>query len=189
MDDILLGIQHITDWRGYDHMLYLLALAAWADWKGLGRLVVLATAFTIGHSVTLFLAGMDWVRPNGAWIEFLIPVSIALTAIFNLRREAGKGGGYRPSRWLYAITIAFGLIHGLGFSSFFRITRDEGAGIVMPLLRFNLGVEIGQLAFLLAFVAIASLLRALGVTQREQQVFVCAGSLAIALLLAMERLP
>lgn len=189
MDDILMGIQHITDWRGYDHMLYLLALAAWADWKGAGRLVLLATAFTLGHSVTLFLAGMDWVRPNGTWIEFLIPVSIVVTALLNLRRSAAKGQGYRPGRWLYGVTVAFGLIHGLGFSTFFRISRDPGEGIVMPLLRFNLGVEIGQLAFLLAFLAVASLLRSLGVTQREQQVFVCAGTFSVALLMALERMP
>ena len=189
MDDFLLGIRHILDWRGYDHMLYLLALAAWADWKGAGRLILLATAFTLGHSVTLFLAGMDWVRPNSAWIEFLIPVSIVVTALLNLRRSAGQSKGHLPGRWLYGATVAFGLIHGLGFSTFFRISRDPGADLVMPLLRFNLGVEVGQLAFLLVFLAVASILRAAGVTQREQQVFVCAGTFAVALMMALERMP
>lgn len=189
MDDILLGIQHILDWRGYDHMLYLLALAAWADWKSTGRLMVLATAFTLGHSITLFLAGMDWIRPNGHWIEFLIPISIVVTAVLNLRRSAGQGASWKPGRWVYAVTVVFGLIHGLGFSSFFRITRDEGAELIMPLLRFNLGVEIGQLGFLLAFLAVASLLRAFGVQQREQQVFICAATCAIAAMMAIEKLP
>jgi len=189
MDDMLLGVQHILDWRGYDHMLYLLALAAWADWKGAGRLMVLATAFTLGHSITLFLAGMDWVRPNGPWIEFLIPVSIVVTAALNLRRSAGQGALLKPGRWVYAITVVFGLIHGLGFSTFFRITRDEGTDLIMPLLRFNLGVEVGQLGFLLGFLAVVSLLRAFGEQQREKQVFLCAATCAIAALMAIERLP
>ena len=189
MNDIALGISHITDWQGYDHMLYLLALVARYDLRHAGKAALLATAFTVGHSLTLAIASLDLFRVPGDWVEFLIPVSIVVTALLNLRRSAAKGQGYRPGRWLYGVTVAFGLIHGLGFSTFFRISRDPGEGIVMPLLRFNLGVEIGQLAFLLAFLAVASLLRALGVTQREQQVFICAGTFAVALLMALERMP
>ncbi|MBL6866365.1 MAG: HupE/UreJ family protein, partial [Flavobacteriales bacterium] len=90
MNDFYLGIEHITDFGGYDHMLFLLALVAWANLKDAGRVVILATAFTVGHSITLLLAGMGWVHADGRWIEFLIPVSIALTAAWNLRREAGN---------------------------------------------------------------------------------------------------
>jgi hypothetical protein len=190
MNEFYLGIEHITDLQGYDHMLYLLALVAWANLKDAWRVIVLATAFTIGHSITLLLAGMGWVHANGAWIEFLIPVTIALTAVWNLRRGAA-GDGKAKSGWgfTYAVTIAFGLIHGLGFSSFFRMMREEGEGIVMPLLRFNLGVEAGQLLILAVCLAVASVARALGVTPREQQVFVCAVTGTVAVLMALERLP
>jgi len=190
MNEFYLGIEHITDLQGYDHMLYLLALVAWANLKDAWRVIVLATAFTIGHSITLVLAGMGWVHANGAWIEFLIPVTIALTAVWNLRRGAASDGKAK-SGWgfTYAVTIAFGLIHGLGFSSFFRMMREEGEGIVMPLLRFNLGVEAGQLLILAVCLAVASVARALGVTPREQQVFVCAVTGTVAVLMALERLP
>ena len=190
MNEFYLGIEHITDLQGYDHMLYLLALVAWANLKDAWRVIVLATAFTIGHSITLLLAGMGWVHANGAWIEFLIPVTIALTAVWNLRRGAASDGKAK-SGWgfTYAVTIAFGLIHGLGFSSFFRMMREEGEGIVMPLLRFNLGVEAGQLLILAVCLAVASVARALGVTPREQQVFVCAVTGTVAVLMALERVP
>ena len=190
MDEILLGVEHITDWKGYDHMLYLLALIAWASLSNAWRVLVLATAFTVGHSITLLLAGMGWVHPNGAWIEFLIPVTIALTALWNLRRSAApEESSKRFSALTYLMTVMFGLIHGLGFSSFFRMMQDHGDSIILPLFRFNVGVEIGQLALLLGFLAMASLLRAAGVRARDQQVFICAVTGTIAVMMALDRLP
>ena len=188
MNDFYLGIEHITDFAGYDHMLFLLSLVAWGSLKDVWRVIVLATAFTVGHSITLLLAGMGWVYADGRWIEFLIPVSIACTAAWNLRRGAGKRESW--GRGLtYAITVGFGLIHGLGFSSFFRMMREDGQSIVMPLLRFNLGVEAGQLLILMVCLGAASLLRAVGVTQREQQVFLCAVTGTLAIGMAIERMP
>lgn len=190
MNEVYMGVEHITDLNGYDHMLYLLALVAWASLADAWRVIMLATAFTVGHSVTLLLAGMGWVHPNGMWIEFLIPVTIALTAGWNLRRNAAASGKSRSGMGLtYAMTVFFGLIHGLGFSSFFRMMREEGESILMPLLRFNVGVEVGQLLILVGGLAIASLIRAVGVTPREQQVFVCAVTGTVAVLMALERVP
>lgn len=188
MNDFYLGIEHITDFDGYDHMLFLLALVAWANLKDAWRVVILATAFTVGHSITLLLAGMGWVHADGRWIEFLIPVSIAFTAAWNLRREAGKRHAW-GNGLTYATTVIFGLIHGLGFSSFFRMMREDGESIVMPLLRFNLGVEAGQLLILMVCLASATLLKAVGVTQREQQVFVCAVTGTLAAGMAIQRMP
>ncbi|MDA1336109.1 MAG: HupE/UreJ family protein [Bacteroidetes bacterium] len=186
MNEVYLGIEHITDLNGYDHMLYLLALVSWASLSDAWRVALLATAFTVGHSITLLLAGLGWVHANGAWIEFLIPVTIAATALVNLRRGAGHKG--TPGQWLtYVATVGFGLIHGLGFSSFFRMMQEEGEGIVLPLLRFNLGVELGQLLILAVCLALASLARLVGVTGREQQVFVCAVTGTVAFMMAMER--
>ena len=95
MNEIYMGVEHITDLNGYDHMLYLLALVAWASLADAWRVVILATAFTLGHSITLLLAGMGWVHADGAWIEFLIPVTITATALWNLRRGAGAKGPTR----------------------------------------------------------------------------------------------
>lgn len=196
MNEVYLGIEHITDLAGYDHILYLLALVAWASLADAWRVVLLATAFTVGHSATLLLAGMGWVHANGAWIEFLIPVTIALTALWNIRRSAGGAGGGAGSKskgkglgLTYATTVVFGMVHGLGFSSFFRMMQEEGEDIVLPLLRFNAGVELGQLLILAGCLAVASVVRAVGVTPREQQVFVCAVTGTIAVFLAVERVP
>ena len=98
------------------------------------------------------------MQVDGAWIEFLIPVTITATALWNLRRGAGSKG--RGNKTDLLATVGFGLIHGLGFSSFFRMMREGGESIVMPLLRFNLGVEAGQLLILVVCLALASLARA-----------------------------
>lgn len=194
MQDILLGIAHITDFAGYDHMLYLVALAAWADLQHTWRILLLATAFTIGHSITLALAGLDIVRPNASVIEFLIPISILFTALYNTRRTiTRKRRSNEPKQGFdllgYAVTIGFGLIHGLGFSSFFRMTRDSAGSLVMGLLKFNLGVELGQIIILLLFLALASLLRGFGVTPREQQLFFAGSAVGLSFIMALERLP
>ena len=194
MHDIGLGIRHITDFAGYDHMLYLVALAAWADLKSVWRILLLATAFTIGHSITLALAGLNLVRPNSTWIEFLIPVSILFTALYNSRRTltaTRRSTEPKPRFDLlgYAVTVGFGLIHGLGFSSFFRMTRDSAGSLVMGLLKFNLGVELGQILILLVFLALASFLRGLGVTSREQQLFFAGSAAGLSLIMALQRLP
>lgn len=194
MQDILLGIAHITDFAGYDHMLFLVALAAWADLQHIWRIMLLATAFTIGHSITLALAGLDIVRPIAPIVEFLIPVSILFTALYNTRRTlTRKRRSTEPKPGFdflgYAVTIGFGLIHGLGFSSFFRMTRDSAGSLVMGLLKFNLGVELGQILILLVFLALASLLRGFGVTPREQQLFFAGSAAGLAFIMALERLP
>ncbi len=186
MNDIALGISHITDWQGYDHMLYLLALVARCDLRHAGKAALLATAFTVGHSLTLAVASLDLFRVPGDWVEFLIPVTILVTALWNLRSGDGTA---KQRRWTYLMAAVFGLIHGLGFSSFFRISRDEAAGFVGGLFRFNLGVEIGQLVILAVMLALASLLRSVKVSERDQQVFVCGGAVFLSLVMALERIP
>ena len=135
------GLEHILDWAALDHILFLLALCAVytiLDWR---KVLILVTAFTIGHCVSLFVAGMDWLRLPELWIESLIPATIALTALYNLLwRSESKA-------WqLYSMALVFGLIHGLGFSNTFRsiLFADEQADLVKYLLAFNLGVEVGQ---------------------------------------------
>lgn len=146
------GIQHICDPAGYDHMLYLLALAApygMKDWK---RLALLASAFTLGHSLTLALASTGNIAFRSDLIEWLIPCTIAITALGHLLFPSNekKSAVYLP----YIMTSFFGLIHGLGFSSYLKMMFDDSSSIAMPLLAFNLGVETGQL-LILTFILLA----------------------------------
>ncbi|MEO6446110.1 MAG: HupE/UreJ family protein [Gemmatimonadaceae bacterium] len=146
-----LGVGHIADLRGYDHILFVVALTAGyalGEWR---RLLWLVTAFTIGHSITLALATLDLVRVHAPTIEVLIPVTIVLTAGYSIwarRQSEESGASFTPERhaWLYVLAGCFGLIHGLGFSSFLRAVLGGEESIAMPLFSFNVGLEIGQLA-------------------------------------------
>lgn len=142
-----LGFTHITDLNGYDHILFIVALCAtyrFSDWK---QLLILVTAFTIGHSVTLALAVLNIIQVNSDLIEFLIPVTIVLTAIFNLRKptRAKKTFG-SLAYWLAA---GFGLIHGMGFSNYLRSLLGKSSDIVAQLFAFNIGLEVGQIVIVL----------------------------------------
>lgn len=142
-----LGFTHITDLNGYDHILFIVALCAtykFSDWK---QLLILVTAFTIGHSVTLALAVLNIIQVDSDLIEFLIPVTIVLTAVFNLRKptQAKKIFG-SLTYWLAA---GFGLIHGMGFSNYLRSLLGKSSDIILQLLAFNIGLEIGQLVIIL----------------------------------------
>src|SRR4029079_9549138 len=136
-----LGFDHISDLKGYDHMLFLVALCAmysYAEWK---RVLVLITAFTIGHSITLALSSLNIIHFNSKLIEVLIPVTILLTALKNLAFEKKSEKLWSPS---YFLPLFFGLIHGMGFSNFFKSLLGQEAEIILPLFAFNVGVEIGQ---------------------------------------------
>lgn len=146
-----LGVGHIADLRGYDHILFIVALTAGyalRDWR---RLLWLVTAFTAGHSITLALATLDLLRVHAPTIELLIPVTIVVTAGYSLlarRRSEASGEAYAPERHalLYGLAGCFGLIHGLGFSNFLRAILGGEESILLPLFAFNVGLEIGQLA-------------------------------------------
>lgn len=141
-----LGLEHITDPGAYDHMLFLLALSViyrYSRWK---RIAFLATAFTLGHSVTLALAVLDLIPVNTALIEFLIPVTIFATAAANAVQQL-RGNGSPNALAAYAAALVFGLIHGMGFSSYLSAMLS-GENLVVGLLGFNVGLEIGQLAIL-----------------------------------------
>lgn len=166
------GLSHISDPNAYDHILFIVALAALhslSNWRALAYLI---TAFTIGHSLALALATFQIVKANANLIEFLIPVSIISTCLWNIFRvvrgyEIGadrerqdtileseftkpiKILAVKRSSLLYTMVIAFGLIHGLGFSNYLRFLLSEGESIVVPLLGFNVGLELGQILILI----------------------------------------
>lgn len=150
MNEIVDGILHITDFDGYDHMLFLLALSAPFGVKDAKKLLLLITAFTIGHSITLILAGLQIISFSSHFVELVISISIAITALFNLISKPGNLSLLR-----YAVVIGFGLIHGMGFSSFFKMMVADNESYIGQLLLFNLGVEIGQILILIAILIIS----------------------------------
>lgn len=144
---ISLGFGHIVNPDAADHILFLLALAAIyrpRDWRAALWVV---TAFTVGHSITLGLAVTNALVLPMAWIEFLIPVTIVATGIENLLvRDRGhtlRGARYRP-----VFSGVFGLVHGAGFANYLRSLFVDR--VAVPLLGFNLGIELGQILVLLA---------------------------------------
>lgn len=181
------GILHITDIEGYDHMLFLLALCAPFTFKQWKPVVMLATAFTLGHSISLVLASLDVVRFSSDLIEFLIPVTIVLTASFNLITATSSAS---VSAYRYASAAAFGIIHGMGFSSFFRMISSEGESFIAQLFLFNLGVEAGQLIIVSAILACVALITfVIPATRPKIGKVLSAASLLLALFLAIEKWP
>ena len=190
-----LGFEHITDISGYDHILFLIALCAVyrpADWR---RVLLLVTAFTVGHSVTLALAALNVVGLAQPLIEFLVPVTILLTALyqaitFREKQQQRRAGPERPAWISYLLALFFGLIHGMAFSNFFRASLFPGqeGELVRQLLAFNLGVELGQLVIVVLVLALAALIvGAFKVRQREWCLFVAGAAFGPALVMAVER--
>jgi hypothetical protein len=208
-----LGFEHITDVGGYDHLLFVAALTA-SDLGQWRRLFWLVTAFTVGHSATLALATLDLVRISPAVVEVAIPVTILATSLVNAgvwmrpghAARSGEGGaassaGSSPgerdperetpaeARTRYLIAVGFGLIHGLGFSNFLRAALGGEESLFVPLLAFNAGLEVGQLAIVGALsVAALAMLRGLRVPRRAWVLGVSAITGGMALLLIAQRI-
>ena len=191
-----LGFSHITDLNGYDHILFIVALCAiytFAEWR---KVAILVTAFTIGHSITLALAALDVVSVSTKWVEFLIPVTILLTAIYNVVFHKQDSSSIqrktfdRSINGNYVFALLFGLIHGLGFSNYLRSILMPGEGLVWQLFAFNIGVELGQLTIVAFILLIAyNMLNVLKVQQREWNLFVSGAAAGISFIMALERIP
>lgn len=139
--NVKIGINHILDINGYDHVLFLMVLAVpyvFKDWK---RVLVLVTLFTIGHTVSLFLGAYDVVTVNSKLVEFLIPITILIAAIYNVF-TAGKKERNNKISVLFITTLFFGLIHGLGFAREAKMLDD---GSLAFLIEFAIGIEIAQI--------------------------------------------
>lgn len=144
-----LGFDHVLDWHAYDHILFLVVLVvgySFNDWK---KVIWLVTLFTLGHSLSLLLSVYNVVSVNEGLVEFLIPVTICLTALFNVF-TAGKGAKRDKLGLLYFATLFFGIIHGYGFSYYFKtILSGSNSGKLLPLAEFALGIEAAQLIVVL----------------------------------------
>ncbi len=181
------GMKHILDYNdGYDHILFIVALCALyisRDWK---KVLILVTAFTIAHSLTLALVALDVIRVSAEWVEFLIPLTIFVTAFSNLFKSEDSIHDRRVQmNYLYA--FFFGLIHGMGFSNFFRaiIGRDN---IVSQLFAFNLGLELGQIIIVAIFLGASFILvELIGVKRRDWRMVISSAVAGIALILMKEK--
>ncbi|MGB3774946.1 MAG: HupE/UreJ family protein [Leeuwenhoekiella sp.] len=143
-----IGLEHVLDWRAYDHVLFLIVLTvpyAFKDWQ---RVLLMVTLFTIGHSLALVLSVYNIVRVNGSLVEFLIPVTIFVAALYNVF-TAGKGARKDRVGVLLITALFFGLIHGLGFSNFFKELTAHLDNRMLPLLEFALGIEAAQVAIVI----------------------------------------
>ena len=183
-----IGKDHILDYQGYDHILFVIALSAVyliRDWQ---RVLVLVTAFTIGHSITLALATLRIISVNTGIIEFLIPLTILITAASNIiqtKEPTGKG----PVQLNYFYALFFGLIHGLGFSTLLRALLGKSQNITTPLLAFNLGLELGQIIIVTLFLGISYIVvDRLKANRRYWRVTVSAAAGIVALWLMKDRI-
>lgn len=182
-----MGWQHIVAWDGYDHILFIIALCAiymMEDWK---KVLVLVTAFTIGHSVTLALSVTNILHIPTKTIEFLIPVTIFITAFSNVIRK--QAIPEKKIQLNYFFALFFGLIHGLGFSSYLKSLLGTQTNIVAPLLAFNLGLEFGQMLVVMGILLFTGIIvNITGVKRREWNIFLSAAIFGIAVMLSIERL-
>lgn len=181
-----LGREHIMDITAYDHILFVIALCAiyqWSEWK---KVLVLVTAFTIGHSLTLALVTLDILSVNSSIIEFLIPVTIFITAIGNIIKRK-EDFHQKASKTNYFFALFFGLIHGMGFSNYLKALLGKDTDIIGQLLAFNLGLEFGQILIVLIFMAAAGVLNLfLNFSRRDWILAISSGVAAISLTLMIE---
>lgn len=180
------GRTHILDINGIDHILFVVALCAiyqLQDWK---KILILVTAFTIGHSITLALSTLEIVSFRRDIVEFCIAVTIFITAFVNLMR---KQSALTPKRFNmnYFFALFFGLIHGLGFSSQLKSLLGKSQSIVEPLLYFNLGLEIGQIIIVVFYMIIAFVfVQLFNVARRDWTLVISSAVAGIALTLMIE---
>jgi hypothetical protein len=183
-----IGREHILDLNmGLDHILFVFALAAGyliGDWK---KILVLVTAFTIGHSITLALATLKIISVRTDMVEFAIVVTIFIAAVSNLFQKGDVSEARVQLNYIYA--LFFGLIHGLGFSNTLRAMLAKSQDMTVPLLAFNLGLEFGQIIIVVVFLAAGFIAVSLfGVSRRDWKFFVSSAIAGASFLLIQDRI-
>lgn len=183
----LLGWDHIISFDALDHLYFIAVLSIVYQFKHWKQVLVLVTAFTVGHTVTLFLSGMDLVRLKDSWVEFAIPCTIVFSSLMNFRKRSSLN---QTDKLQYAMALFFGLIHGLGFANTVRFMISKNQDLVWSLFGFNVGLEIGQI-FVVLLVLLISLLAGMTrlFTSREWVLSFSSLILGLALKLSIERFP
>ena len=180
-----LGWDHIMSIDALDHLLFVLVLSAVYTLREWLQVLILITAFTVGHSITLALSTLNLITINSRLVEFLIPCTIVITAVTNLFQKTFT---VRAVRLNYFLALFFGLVHGLGFANTLRfmLARDQSLG--WALFGFNIGLEAGQVVIVLMILIIAYIIiEYLKVLRREWVLFISAGVFSLALKMALER--
>lgn len=170
-----------------DHQLFIIVLGVrylFRDWR---TVLILVTAFTIGHSLTLALSVLDVFRFPAKWVEFLIPCTIFITALTNLLPQVQRQKSVRLN---YIMALTFGWIHGMGFANTLRVIMARDQNLASGLLGFNLGLEAGQLVFVALLLMVSEVLVTRMHINRRDWIFFCsAGTFSLALKMALERIP
>ncbi len=152
------GFYHVLDWNAYDHILFLIALTVVYNFKDWKKVFWLISLFTIGHTVTLFLAAFNIVYVNSKYVEFLIPVTIIITAFVNILYAKTASKNTKTNTNLF-FALFFGLIHGLGFSGYFKMIIGQSNSKLIPLLEFALGIELAQIVVVFVILLIGFIMQ------------------------------
>ena len=181
-----LGLDHILDAQAYDHVAFIIAFATvyqLGDWK---KVLILVTAFTIGHSITLALATLKWISVNSDLVEFFIPVTILVTAFSNILTNE-KFIYQKGVNLNYLLAGFFGLIHGLGFSNYLQAILGKDESIIGQLLAFNVGLEAGQIIIVGIFLIIGFLFVSIfGVLRRDWKIIISSIVAGVSFTLMMD---
>jgi len=180
-----LGVEHILDTRGYDHMLFIIALCAVYQVKEWRKVLILVTAFTIGHSLTLVLSTLKIITVDSRIVEFLIPITIFVTAASNILKKEDLAN--RKVQINYFFALFFGLIHGLGFSNYLRSLLGGGSTIVVQLFAFNVGIEVGQITIVALFMITSFIVNGIfNITRRDWIMVISSAIAGISLILIFQ---
>ena len=181
-----LGFEHIANLNGYDHILFLVVLCAVYQISQWRNILILVTAFTIGHSITLFIVSLDFFSIPSRIIKLLIPVTILITSLQNVINIKQIENSTRMGK-NYFMALFFGLIHGMDFSNYFKALIMSPDEIVIPLLGFNIGIELGQLLIVLFIVLISFIfLNIIKIKHLKWNLFISGAAFGISLISIME---
>lgn len=182
-----LGWEHIMSPDALDHQLFIIALIAAYSIQDFKKILILVTAFTIGHSITLALISFKLVSINSSWVEFLIPLTILITAAENIIL-------HRSDKTLliikYVLALLFGLVHGMGFANTAKMMLAKEQSVGVPLLGFNIGLEVGQLVVVMMFLFISWLAKKFFKVPQKYWIFTISAIIAVlSLKMVIERMP
>ena len=174
-----LGWEHIISLDALDHQLFILALIAVYAYNDFKKILILVTAFTIGHSITLALSSLDILRVPSKWVEFLIPLTIVITALDNILMKGKQNNLMKVN---YYLALIFGLIHGMGFANTARMMIAKEQSLFVPLLGFNIGLELGQILLVIVILVILFfLLKLFKVNRKDWILFISSAVFALSL--------
>ncbi|NQX83068.1 MAG: HupE/UreJ family protein [Flavobacteriaceae bacterium] len=189
LDYFNLGLNHVLDLQGYDHILFFIVMVVAHSFKDFKKTLIVVSLFTLGHSLSLIAASYKLISVNSSLVEFLIPLTILITAAFNIL-SSNKLDRLKANGFTYFTAISFGLIHGLGFSTYFKMIVGKYEDKMLPLLEFALGIEVAQIIVVILILTLAFILQDILRFKKRDWVLVMS-SIVIGVVLPMliERYP